>query len=244
MKQFGCSFQLTERKMKTSKLKVAIFLVGLVFTSCFVCFSFEGDFVQADDDAAKSSGPNEIVARAATLPVNGTPLPDTGQTQSYTDTFGEDSDYFINPPSYTKLDVGGNDLPADAAKWVLVRDNVTQLIWEVKTDDGSIHDKDKKYTWQNVKDVFIAAVNAEKFGGYSNWRMPDIKELASIADLGRSGPAINTNFFPNTLSSSYWSFPTLANDTGYAWCVYFHSGCLSNNNKSDEYYVRAVRSEQ
>ena len=38
------------------------------------------------------------------------PVPDTGQTQSYTDTFGEDSDYTINPPSYTKLDSKGNAL--------------------------------------------------------------------------------------------------------------------------------------
>ncbi len=28
-------------------------------------------------------------------------LPDTGQTGDYTATFGEDSDYTINPPSYT-----------------------------------------------------------------------------------------------------------------------------------------------
>ena len=75
------------------------------------------------------------------------PVPDTGQTQSYTDTFGEDSDYLINPPSYTKLDASGNDLPDDEASWVLVRDNVTGRIWEVKTDDGSEHDKDNTYTW-------------------------------------------------------------------------------------------------
>ncbi len=28
-------------------------------------------------------------------------LPDTGQAESYTSTWGEDSDYTINPPSYT-----------------------------------------------------------------------------------------------------------------------------------------------
>ena len=37
-------------------------------------------------------------------------LPDTGQTQSYTTTFGEDSDYTINPPSYTD---NGNGTIAD-----------------------------------------------------------------------------------------------------------------------------------
>ena len=58
-------------------------------------------------------------------------LPDTGQTTSYTTVFGEDSDYTINPPSYTKLDQAGNELPDSAVNWVMVRDNVTGLIWEV-----------------------------------------------------------------------------------------------------------------
>lgn len=69
-------------------------------------------------------------------------VPDTGQTQSYTATFGEDSDYTCNPHSYTKLDAEGNALPDAAASWSMIKDNVTGLIWENKTDDGSIHDKD------------------------------------------------------------------------------------------------------
>jgi len=87
------------------------------------------------------------------------PVPDTGQTQSYTDTFGEDSDYLINPPSYTKLDAQGNDLPDSATKWVMVRDNVTGLIWEVKqAGDGTknysnLHDADNTYTWQNGQEM-------------------------------------------------------------------------------------------
>jgi len=121
------------------------------------------------------------------------PMPDTSQTQSYTDTFGEDSDYTINPPSYTKLDAQGNDLPDSAASWTMVRDNVTGLIWEVKTDDGSIHDKDNKYTWYDSNsqtnggnagtsgdgtdtEDFIKALNDANFGGYSDWRFPTVKE--------------------------------------------------------------------
>ncbi|MFH1162839.1 MAG: hypothetical protein V1852_02105 [Pseudomonadota bacterium] len=69
-------------------------------------------------------------------------LPDTGQTTSYTDTFGEDSDYTINSQSYTKLDSNGNALPLSATEWVMIKDNLTGLIWENKTNDGGIHDKD------------------------------------------------------------------------------------------------------
>ena len=78
------------------------------------------------------------------------PVPDTGQTKCYNDTveipcpspgqpfYGQDANYSINPMSYTKLDGSGNALPDSATSWVMVRDNVTGLIWEMKTNkDGS-----------------------------------------------------------------------------------------------------------
>ena len=48
---------------------------------------------------------------------------------------------------FTKLDTNGNPLAASATD--CVRDNVTGLIWEVKTDDGGLRDKDWTYTWCN-----------------------------------------------------------------------------------------------
>ena len=70
------------------------------------------------------------------------PVPDTGQTKCYDDVgneipcpqpgesfYGQDANYNINPQSYTKLDAQGNDLPDSADEWVMVRDNVTELIW-------------------------------------------------------------------------------------------------------------------
>ena len=48
------------------------------------------------------------------------PVPDTGQTQSYTNTFGEDHDYSINQPSYTKLAAGCTALPDNATTWAMV----------------------------------------------------------------------------------------------------------------------------
>jgi len=176
------------------------------------------------------------------------PVPDTGQTQSYTDTFGEDSDYTINPPSYTKLDANGNDLPGSATSWVMVKDNVTGLIWEVKTDDGSLHDRNDKYSWQDAQDVFIAGVNAQSFGGYSDWRLPTIKELSSIVNSGVYSPAIDTDYFPNTVVSYawsiYWSSTTYDALTSYAWSMIFGEGRVDSARKSNWYYVRAVRGGQ
>ena len=79
------------------------------------------------------------------------PIPDTGQTKCYNDTaeipcpapgedfYGQDAQYVTNPRSYTKLDAGGNDLPDTATSWAMVRDNVTELIREVKAYGGSVH---------------------------------------------------------------------------------------------------------
>jgi hypothetical protein len=85
------------------------------------------------------------------------PIPHSGQTKCYDndteipcpnpgeDFYGQDANYNINPQSFSKLDAQANELPYSATEWTMVRDNVTGLIWEVKTDDGSIHDKDNKY---------------------------------------------------------------------------------------------------
>ena len=51
--------------------------------------------------------------------------------------------------SFTKLDSSGNALAASATEWSCVLDNITGLIWEVKTDDGGLRDKDDTYNWYN-----------------------------------------------------------------------------------------------
>ena len=177
-------------------------------------------------------------------PVMAGPVPDTGQTGDYTATFGEDSDYSINPQSYTKLDAAGNPLPDAAASWCMVKDNVTGLIWEVKTDDDSINDKDNTYTWDKALNEFIPYLNDNTFGGFSDWRLPNREELAFIVNRQTFLPAINTDYFPNTKLAYYRSSTTYANNTDNAWFVSFIYGCVGHDAKSNNNYVRAVRGGQ
>lgn len=51
--------------------------------------------------------------------------------------------------SFTKLDAAGRALPTSATRWSCVRDNVTGLVWEVKTNDGGVHDWNWTYSWYN-----------------------------------------------------------------------------------------------
>jgi hypothetical protein len=183
--------------------------------------------------------------------------------------YGQDGNYSINPMSYTKLDAYGNDLPDSATTWYMVRDNVTRLIWEMKNnkddkaDYSNPHDADNEYTWYDSnpatnggdagtqsagKDTesFLKALNDSNYGGYSDWRLPTIKELVSIVNhsISYPGPTINTTYFPNTAASWYWSSTTNANYTYGAWSVDFVYCYDDAGGKSVSNYVRAVRGGQ
>jgi hypothetical protein len=91
----------------------------------------------------------------------------------------------------------------------------------------------------------VDGTNAEKFCGSDNWRMPTIEELYSIADLSIAKPVIDGDYFPNTVTSSFWSSsPYSENDTN-AWIVDFYLGYVYHYRRSDKYYqVRLVHSKQ
>ena len=175
-------------------------------------------------------------------------LPDTGQTKSFTDTHGEDSDYQPKHPQlYTKLDDSGNVLDDSASEWAMVRDEVTGLTWEVKTDDDSIHDVDNLYTWQEAQDGLIAQLNSDNFGGHSDWRLPTIKELFSIAHKGLENPAIDQDYFQSIISSDsdgYWASTAYFDDPLSAWQIRFMYGDIYHKDRSESNYACAVRGAQ
>ena len=199
-------------------------------------------------------------------------VPDTGQANCHSffpeipcpqpgePFYGQDAQYITNPHSYTKLGYGSVELPDNATEWIMVRDNVTGLIWEVKTDDGSIHDKDNSYTWYDSNPAtnggwagepgsgtdtedFINDLNASQFGGYSDWRMPTIKELSFIRHMDRFDPIIDTIYFPNTRYDVYWSSTTYVYDLRKAWYFSFASGYMACWNKSNSRFCasRSIR---
>ena len=162
---------------------------------------------------------------------------------------------------FTKIGATGQKLPANATEWSCVLDNHTGLMWEVKTDDGGLHDKDNTYQWYNSDistnggavgyendgkntQAFTHAVNAQGLCGYTDWRLPEKQELQSIVNYGKESPAIDGAYFPNTRSSFYWSSSPVADYSNQAWYVYFDSGAIALYVKSDNNCVRLVRSAQ
>ncbi len=169
---------------------------------------------------------------------------------------------------FTKLDSNGRELPITATNHHCIRDNVTGLVWEIKTNDGGLRDQDWTYTWhpdansvdgdagrfngnncyrsgEHVgrcdTDWFVQDVNEDGLCGFNDWRMPTVKELVGIAHYGQYHPAIDSNYFRNTQNAEYWSgSPDVANSHN-AWYVNFNTGFPEVDSWDDSYHVRLVR---
>lgn len=138
---------------------------------------------------------------------------------------------------FTKLDAEGNELPSDAEDWSCVRDNRTDLVWEVKTNSG-LRDSDHTYTWYDPNSPrgngvqggagfcgplgecnthrFVKAVNEEGLCGASDWRMPSVDDITSLYMEGWGSP-LDPDYFPNQKSQRYWTGTPSAGRWNEAW---------------------------
>ena len=136
-----------------------------------------------------------------------------------------------------------------------ISDPETDLIWK-KCSEGqswsaagnNCTDVIESYNWQAALQR-AQAVNAgagENFS-QSDWRVPNIKELASIVELGCKDPAINKTIFPGTPgipTTFFWSSSPYATGSDDAWGVSFHKGGDGFLDKIFTFHVRLVRSGQ
>ena len=174
---------------------------------------------------------------------------------------------------FTPLNAAGTTItltgtpPVPSATPACIHDNVTNLTWEVKTTSG-LRSNAHSYTWYNGTtgtvgtdtcggtlaaysnqcntNNYVQAVNAASLcGAGSNlWRLPTRRELLSIVQHGTNSPAIDTNYFPNTPSTWFWTSDIYAPDPARAWVVYFDDGNSYAGSQSSVLHVRLVRSGQ
>lgn len=87
----------------------------------------------------------------------------------------------------------------------------------------------------------LELANNSTFAGFSDWRLPNIKELLSLSAYDRYLPNINSEIFPNTPSSSFWSSSSVNLDG--SWDLSFSGGYSVPRTNTLPYYVRLVRGE-
>jgi len=152
-------------------------------------------------------------------------LPDTGQTTSYTDTFGEDHDY---QPSATQMSYTDN---GDGT----ITDNKTGLMW-LKEGNYPFNGATSTGTWEQA----LTYCEGLSYAGYSDWRLPNRRELFSIVKFEGAAPLINTTYFLNT-QGCYWTSTTFVPGTSAAVFVAFGGGYVVADGKTNACYVRPVR---
>jgi hypothetical protein len=183
-------------------------------------------------------------------------FPATGQTTAYTANKNDGIPGAVAVPDDGTVRAGAPLSFTDNGNGTIT-DNNTGLVWEKKSDDGSrLHDKDNIYWWSgnSVQETiwdWLEDVNAQAFGGYQDWRVPNARELLSIADLQYQWAvpaAFNTNCVPGatvltgscTLQVSYWTSTTRASSGFSAWSV-TNYGSVYPDFKSSTARARAVR---
>ena len=151
-------------------------------------------------------------------------LPDTGQSSSFTTTQGEDSDFIINPPSFTDNSDG------------TVTDNITGLMWQ-KADGGEM-------TFE-IASTYCTTLT---LGGYNDWRLPTSHELFSINNYNNVNPTLNTSYFTKTQAEYWWTSDVRMDDAAKVWVVNAGGG-IGAHPKSEtisaggtkRFHARAVR---
>ncbi len=199
-------------------------------------------------------------AYAATSLFTPIALPQSGQTPTapLTATGGMDGYTHLGVPwAYvtsgsttpeTRFSIGTNDSGGTCPSGQEVRnDNLTGLMWiESPTSTD--------YKWQDATvtpNIYpalaaVAVINASGYCGYSDWRLPNVNELASLVNWAQSNTATWLNQpaqgFSNVQPGNYWSSTTYAASPSGAWVVSMGNGFMDAKSKTTTTsYVWVVR---
>lgn len=100
------------------------------------------------------------------------------------------------------------------------------------------------FTWPNALARAQTVNNGGGFAGFTDWRVPNKKELASIVEVQCASPSINATIFPATVAANYWSASPYVGAGYKAWSVVFLNGNDFNPNTANSANLRLVRGGQ
>jgi len=127
-------------------------------------------------------------------------------------------------------------------------DRLAGLTWELKCRDADCADRHSVLAtlpWQAAAAEWVSRLNAERFAGHDDWRLPTLEELRTLlaAVPPCAAEPCPTAAWPRTQTApaGYWSSTTFSVDKGRAWAVSFRDGDVYTAAKGDALHVRAVR---
>ncbi len=115
-------------------------------------------------------------------------------------------------------------------------DRLTGLIWAL---DANL--ADSLLFWQEALD-FVARMNRERKLGFSDWRLPNRRELRSLVSHQSRKPALPAEHpFRGVVESWYWSSTSAAISPAHAWYVHMAGARMFYGRKDESYLVWPVR---
>jgi len=129
-----------------------------------------------------------------------------------------------------------------------ITDNLTGLMWTRNAGTPGVGQcKGGGRDWEEAF-VYVKCANSANYSGYSDWRVPNINELRSLANIGYNeqhddflSSWLQSQGFINVQLESYWASTQYVGDAVSAWCVYLWNGYTNYNYKIMDYYVWLVR---
>jgi hypothetical protein len=126
----------------------------------------------------------------------------------------------------------------------VVTDEVTGLIWQGcaagLTGDGCDTGTPAPHDWSSA----LAWCDDLSWAGHDDWRLPDDHELSSLIDFGKTAaPFLDEGAFPATPTARFWTSPTRAGLSSYAWSVDFGVVRVMPFDKADLHHVRCLRGQ-
>ena len=97
--------------------------------------------------------------------------------------------------------------------------------------------------WAEALD-YVQDMNQNKIFGFSDWRMPNRRELRSLISHQSKNPSLpNGHPFINVFLGWYWTSTTAAINTAYAWYIHMEGARVFYGNKKQSCLLWPVRGE-
>ena len=114
----------------------------------------------------------------------------------------------------------------------LVRDNATELTWQQYCHPVAV-------TWEDA----LRVADTLTLGGFTDWRLPNIKELHTIREQQEKGPCIDLLYFPCVASTTtLWSSTTVISQSNdQAWTLKSDLGVITYDKKNLKMKLLCVR---
>lgn len=119
-----------------------------------------------------------------------------------------------------------------------ILDRLTGLVWMRNATFGEL-----PMTWREAL-AFVAGMNREQALGFSDWRLPNRRELRSLVSHQTRRHALPEGHpFVNVFAGWYWSGTSAAGAPAHAWYVDMDGGRMFYGGKDQSFLVWPVRGE-